>query len=156
MLLRLSWEDLRRRRLPNKWVSWYGLLCPLALLASGASLSEWLQHGVVAVVGFGVLLVLFAAHALGGGDVKLGTAVLAWAGVQGLIPVLLAVSFAALVLALLGLLLNLPALRWVLVTGFARNMRRALLVRRGVPYGAALAIGGLVAMQAYLPGLLPG
>lgn len=153
MLLRLSFEDLRYRRLPNRLVAWYGLLCPLALLVSGASMTQWLQHGTVAVVGFLVCLALFAARALGGGDVKLGTAVLAWAGAQDLMTILLVISLTGLVLALLGLLLDMPCLRHGSVASLLRGARRALLVRRGVPYGVALAAGGLAAMPAYLPWL---
>ena len=153
LLLRLSFEDLRHRRLPNRLVAGYGLLCPLALLVSGAPMVQWLQHGIVAVAGFLVLLALFSARALGGGDVKLGTAVLAWAGVQDLMSVLLVISIVGLVLALLGLLLNAPCLRRGSVAGLLRGARRALLVRRGVPYGVALAAGGLAALPIYLPWL---
>lgn len=149
LLLRLSYEDLRRRRLPNRLVAGYGLLSPLALLASGASAAQWVQHGVVAAVGFAVFLALFAARALGGGDVKLGTAVLAWTDVHDLPLVLQAVSLAGLVVALLGLLIGAPCLRRVFARGWRRRIRRALLVKRGVPYGAALAVGGLCAMPAY-------
>ncbi len=149
MLLRLSYEDLNRRRLPNPLVTGYGLLSPLALLASGASATQWMQHGVVTAVGFVVLVALFALRALGGGDVKLGTAVLAWTDVQDLALVLLAVSLAGLMLALLGLLIGAPCLKRMFTGGWRRRVRRALLVSRGVPYGVALSVGGLCAMPAY-------
>jgi prepilin peptidase CpaA len=152
LLLRLSYEDLRRRRLPNRLVAAYGCLCPLALLASGAPPAQWLQHGIVTAVAFLVFLALFALRAMGGGDVKLGTAVLAWAGAQQALPVLAAVSFAGLALALAGLLLNAPGIRRAMPPcKWGRRAQRALSVRRGVPYGAALAVGGLAAMRSYLP-----
>jgi len=150
LLLRLSFEDLRRRRLPNRLIAEYGALCPLALLLSGASWTQWLQHGAVAVVGFLVFLALFAVRAMGGGDVKLGTAVVAWTNIQDLVPTLLVISLTGLALALAGLLFDMPCLRRFFARGWRRRLRRALLVRRGVPYGAALAAGGLFAMPMYL------
>lgn len=118
-------------------------------------MTQWLQHGMVTVLGFLVCLALFAARALGGGDVKLGTAVLAWTGPQELMTVLLVISLVGLALALMGLLLDAPCLRRSLAASVLRGTRRALLVRRGVPYGVALAAGGLAAMPAYLPWLQP-
>lgn len=150
VLLRLALGDLQHRRLRNSLIVWYAGLCPLALLVSGASVWQWLQHGVVAAVGFLVLLALFAARAMGGGDVKLGTAVLAWTGTGDLMTILLIISITGLVLALLGLLFNARCLRRVFARGCSRRIRRALRVQRGVPYGVALAVGGLFAMPGYL------
>lgn len=101
-------------------------------------------------MGFLVLLLLFAARAMGGGDVKLGTAVLAWAGTGDLMTLLLVISVTGLVLALAGLLFNARCLRTVFARGWRRRIRRALRVQRGVPYGVALAVGGLFVMPGYL------
>lgn len=150
LLLRLSLEDLRCRRLPNRLIAGYGALCPLALLLSGASWAQWLQHGVVALAGFLIFLALFVARAMGGGDVKLGAAVMAWTGVQNLTLVLLVISLTGLALAMAGLLLNMRCLRRSFARGWRRQLRRALLVQRGVPYGVALAAGGLSAMPMYV------
>ncbi len=150
LLLRLALGDLRHRRLRNRLIVWYAGLCPVALLTSGASGSQWLQHGLVAVVGFLVLLALFAVHAMGGGDVKLGTAVLAWAGSANVANVLLVISVSGLIVALMGLLFNARCLRRIFARGWRRRMRRALRVQRGVPYGVALAVGGLFVMPGYL------
>jgi prepilin peptidase CpaA len=150
VLLRLALGDLQHRRLRNRLIAWYAGLCPLALLTSGAPAWQWLQHGVVAIVGFLVLLLLFAARAMGGGDVKLGTAVLAWAGTGDLMTLLLVISVTGLVLALAGMLFNARCLRTVFARGWRRRIRRALRVQRGVPYGVALAVGGLFAMPGYL------
>lgn len=150
LLLRLSLEDLRQRRLPNSLVARYGALCPAMLLISGAPAAQWLQHGILTAVGFLVLLTLFAARAVGGGDVKLGTAVVAWTDPQDLMPVLLVISLTGLLLALTGLLVNARGLRSTLGRGLGRRIRRSLRVRRGVPYGVALAMGGLFTMPGYL------
>lgn len=149
-MLRLSYEDLRRRRLPNRLVAAYACSAPLALLASGAPAAQWLQHGLVATAGFIVMLILFALRGMGGGDVKLGTAVLAWTQAGDLTRVLLTISLTGVAVALLGLLVGAPCLRRMFARGWPRQLRRALLVQRGVPYGVALATGGLFALPAYL------
>jgi prepilin peptidase CpaA len=150
VLVRLALGDLLHRRLRNRLIVWYAGLCPVALLTSGASGQQWLQHGLVAVVGFLVLLALFAARIMGGGDVKLGTAVLAWTGGADVANVLLVISVSGLIVALMGLLLNAHCLRRIFARGWRRKIRRALRVQRGVPYGVALAMGGLFAMPGYL------
>ena len=151
LLMLLAWTDLRHRRLPNGWVLTYGLLCPVGLLLQGAAASTWLGHAAVAAGAFLVLLGLFAVGGMGGGDVKLGTAVFAWAGPQSLLPALFLVGLAGLLLALAGLLCDrllrasrLPA------TPITRRMVRAFSAKRGVPYGVALALGGLAILPAYL------
>lgn len=154
LLVALLYCDLRQRRLPNRLVAVYAVLCPLALLASGAAPATWLQHGVVAVAGFVFFLVLFALGGMGGGDVKMGTAVLAWAGVQSLSASLLLIGLTGLVLALLGLLADkLSALSSQTQAEPSPSMWRkvlhALSARRGVPYGVALAMGGMAALPAY-------
>lgn len=150
LLLRLAQSDLRYRRLRNSLIAWYAGLCPLALLTSGASAWQWLQHGAIAAVGFLVLLALFAARVMGGGDVKLGTAVLAWAGTADVANALLVISITGLIVALMGLLFNARCLRTIFAHGWRHRMRRALRVQRGVPYGVALAAGGLFVMPGYL------
>lgn len=150
LLLRLSYEDLRRRRLPNRLVAAYACSAPLALLASGAPAAQWQQQGLVAAASFMVMLIFFVLRGVGGGDVKLGTAVLAWTQSGDLMRVLLAISLTGVVVALLGLLVGAPCLRRMFGKGWLRRVRRALLVQRGVPYGVALATGGLFALPAYL------
>jgi len=114
----------------------------------------WLQHGMVALAGFMVLLILFAMGGMGGGDVKLGTAVLAWAGMQSLLASLFVIGLTGLVLALLGLAADkLSVLGSDTGQGPVHRSWKALLhglsAKRGVPYGVALAAGGLVALPAY-------
>lgn len=153
ILALLAWSDLRERRLPNRLVALYALLCPLALLLAQAAPGQWLQHGMVALAAFLVLLALFAVGGMGGGDVKLGAAVFAWAGPQSLWPVLFVIGVAGLLLALLGLLADaLAKRRPPPMHSRARDLARALSARRGVPYGVALAAGGLAALPAYWQG----
>ncbi|WP_397475035.1 prepilin peptidase [Pusillimonas sp.] len=154
LLVALLYSDLHQRRLPNRLVAVYAVLCPIALLASGAAPATWLQHGVVALAAFVFFLALFALGGMGGGDVKMGTAVLAWAGVQTLSESLLLIAMSGLVLALLGLAADrLSGLRGSARKSPAANLWRkalhALSAKRGVPYGVALAMGGMAALPLY-------
>lgn len=149
LLAGLAFSDLRERRLSNRLVALYALLCPLALLASDASRAQWWQHGVVMAAGFGLLLGLYALRGLGGGDVKLGAAVLGWSGVQALAPALMTVAVSGLLLALLGLAADAAADR-ARPGSWQASMLRVLSARRGVPYGVALALGGLAALGPLL------
>ena len=143
-------SDLLDRRLPNKWVAFYALLCPVALLLSHAESAQWLQHGLIGFTGFLLFLALFALGGMGGGDVKLGAAVFAWAGTQSLWPALFVIGVTGLLLALLGLLADALSRRRPARRGSWRyRLARMLSARRGVPYGVALAAGGLAALPAY-------
>lgn len=146
----LAWSDLRHRRLPNKLVALYALLCPLALLASQAEPGQWMQHGLIGLLGFLLFLLLFALGGMGGGDVKLGAAVFAWAGTQSLWPALFVIGITGLLLAVLGLLADALCKRYPpSPKSWRRGLARALSAKRGVPYGVALAAGGLAALPAY-------
>ena len=122
----------------------------MALLLTQAPVKHWLQHGLVALLAFVVLLALFAAGAMGGGDVKLGTAVFGWAGTQAAWPALFITSVAGLVLALVGLAVDFCCRRWPPKRrGFAHRWADAISARRGVPYGVALALGGIAALPSF-------
>lgn len=150
ILTLLALSDLRHRRLPNKLVALYALLCPLALLASQAEPGQWMQHGLTGLTGFLLFLLLFALGGMGGGDVKLGAAVFAWAGTQSLWPALFVVGVTGLLLAVLGLLADALSKHYPPpLKSRRRKLARALSAKRGVPYGVALAAGGLAALPAY-------
>jgi prepilin peptidase CpaA len=92
MFALLCWaavQDVRTRRIPN--------LLNLVLFLSGLGVSfakMWIvspsQAGLGALVGFGLTLPLFLIGAVGGGDVKLLTALGAWLGPFGVLLVFLA------------------------------------------------------------------
>ena len=150
-----AWRDLVTRLIPDGLclaIALFGLLIraadgPLALgLAIGAAL-----------VLFAVLLPLHAAGALGGGDVKLATAI-----ALGLPPVstwyfVVATAMAGGILALIYLMLGrlVPALRPAPGGSFLYRVTaaEAWRIRRGgpLPYGLAIAAGGLFVTLA-LPG----
>src|SRR5690554_416706 len=98
----------------------------------------------------GLTLLLFALGGMGGGDVKLGAAVFAWAGTQSLWPALFVVGVTGLLLAVLGLLADALSKHYPPpLKSRRRKLARALSAKRGVPYGVALAAGGLAALPAY-------
>ena len=82
-------------------------------------------------------LVVFHAGVMGGGDVKLLVGVAAWSGLEGLLPVVAAVSVAGG-----GLAIGVVLARRVAV---AAAIARPRVLRQGapLPYGVAIAVGSL-------------
>jgi prepilin peptidase CpaA len=138
LLLSLAGMDLRRRRLPNRLVA--GVLLSYLLYAAVAPAHLPLHLGV----GLAALLVgmlLTAGGVIGAGDAKLAAAIFCWAGPEASLPTLLLITQTGLLLALLGL-----AARFGLrhgVSGPPARLLHCLTVDRGVPYGVALAAGGM-------------
>ena len=129
LLLAAAWLDIRSRTIPN------GLNLAVALLAIPfwwtIGLPVWpdvaVHVGVAAGV-FALFALAFAMGAMGGGDVKLVTAVALWLPWQAVMMLLVLMSLAGGVLTL------------------AMVVRRKL-ARGGdpleIPYGVAIAFGGL-------------
>jgi prepilin peptidase CpaA len=157
--------DWRSRRIPN----WLNLL----LLVIG--LCQSLQAGgtiglssalLGTVLGFGLLLPAFALGAMGGGDVKLLTAIGAWTGPIGVVVVLLlatlvggaiAVTQAAQSGKLAALLrnsgiltLNLVHVRHLGADHIEQTGKRFVSIDRPLPYAVPLLAGlaGWVAIYA--------
>ncbi len=143
VLLLLAWHDLRRRRLPNALVAVAGGCYFLSALERPGAIALHLAVGLAFMMAG---LLLTARGVMGGGDTKLIGVVMCWAGPEHCLPTLVIVTQAGLALALLGiaaraLLLHYPC-------NPARPVLRCLTVARGVPYGVALALGGLSAIAA--------
>lgn len=121
--------DLRSRHIANWLTGAVALGAPVFWWASGLSL--WpgvaLQLGV-ALVAFAILAILFAIRAMGGGDVKLLTALALW---------IAPVQFGQLVvlMALLGGLLTLALGAW--------HVMQRRKDRLAIPYGVAISAAGL-------------
>ncbi|TDR80250.1 A24 family peptidase [Paludibacterium purpuratum] len=145
LLLTLAWQDLRHRRLPNKWVAALGALY---LLASPALASPLLPHLLVGLVTLLFAMVLTARGLMGGGDAKLICVLMLWAGPEGALATLFWITQFGLLLALLGFAaqkgLRRGTPRWL------RQPLRCLTAKRGLPYGVALACGGLIAIASQL------
>jgi prepilin peptidase CpaA len=128
-LLWAAVTDLRSRTIANWLNAAIALGAPLFWLASGLAL--WPDIGMqigVAVAAFALLAALFAVGAMGGGDVKLLTALALW------VPPTLFVQLLIL-MALLGGVLTVVMGSWHI----ARHRRERL----AIPYGLAIACAGL-------------
>ena len=138
-LLVAAFTDLRRRQIDN-WLN--------AAIALGAPLFWWstgltLWPGIAAQVGvaaacLAVCAGLFALRQMGGGDVKLLTALALWIQPAWFLKLII-------LMALLGGLLTVVIGAWHI----ARRQRHKL----AIPYGLAIACAGIwVLASQYLPG----
>ena len=112
---------------------------------------DWLDHLGAALLVFAVGVPMFARGWLGGGDVKLLTAVALWCGLGDLprLLVLMSLVGGVLVIALLLLRRALPA------TSEAAP-RHSLLRRNGpIPYGIAIAFAALLVLGRAPAAALP-
>jgi prepilin peptidase CpaA len=137
--------DLTRFTIPN-WISLalVGLFVVAAFLVPGGI--AWVPHlsamGLVLVA----LLVIYRFGIIGGGDLKLMTAVSLWIGLDALPQLFFWVAIAGAVFAL-GLMVLRRLVSGVLVaqTAFDRvTVPRLLLPGESIPYGVAIAAGGIL------------
>jgi prepilin peptidase CpaA len=128
-LLVAAFTDIRRRQIDNALNAAIALGAPLFWWATGLSL--W--PGVVvqlalAIAAFAVLAGLFAIRAMGGGDVKLLTALALWMPWQLFLRTVM-------VMALAGGVLTIVLAMW--------HITRRQTGRLKIPYGVAIALAGL-------------
>lgn len=137
-LLIAAFTDIRRRQIDNWLNAAIVAGAPLFWWASGLSLWPGIAWQLgIAVITFAVLAVLFALRAMGGGDVKLLTALALWIEPVWFLRLLV-------IMALIGGVLTVVLGAWHI----ARRQRDRL----AIPYGVAIAAAGLwiLAVQ-YLP-----
>ena len=137
-LLVAAFTDMRRRQIDNWLTGGVAATAPLWWWANDLAL--WpdvaLQLGI-ALVSFVILAGLFALRAMGGGDVKLIVALALWIEPELFLRLLI-------VMALVGGALT-------ILLGVYHIMRRQR-DRLGIPYGIAIATGGLYVIGVhYLP-----
>ena len=136
-LLIAAFTDLRRRQIDNWLNAAIALGAPAFWLASGQAWLDVGFHLTIALVMFVLLASLFALRAMGGGDVKLLTALALWIEPVWFVKLLM-------VMSLLGGALTL------VVAGLHYARRRQ--GRIAVPYGIAISFAGLWALGCqYLP-----
>lgn len=128
-LLFAAFTDVRRRQIDNWLNLTIALAAPLFWWASGLSL--WpevaMQFGV-ALAAFAVFAGLFAIGWMGGGDVKLLTAVALWIDPKSFLTLLF-------VMAVVGGILTIAVGGW--------HIMRRKKDKIAIPYGVAIAAGGL-------------
>lgn len=128
-LLFAAFTDLRRRQIDNWLNGAIAAAAPLYWWASGLSLWPGVGWQVgMAVVTLVVLAGLFALRAMGGGDVKLLTALALWIEPMAFLRLLIA-------MALIGGVLTLVMGAWHV----ARRRREKL----AIPYGVAISSAAL-------------
>ncbi|MBD2842551.1 A24 family peptidase [Erythrobacter rubeus] len=141
-LLVAAFTDIRSRQISNKLNLAIAFGAPLFWWTSGLSIwpdVAW-QIGI-AFVAFAILAGLFALGMMGGGDVKLLTALALWIEPTAFMQLLI-------VMALVGGVLTIVMGGW----HFLRRQKEKL----AIPYGVAIAVGGLWALAVnYLPSDIP-
>ena len=137
-LLVAAFTDLRSRHIGNWLTGAIALGAPLFWWASGLALWPGVALQLAVALGtFAILAVLFALRAMGGGDVKLLTALALWIAPLFFLQLLI-------VMALLGGVLTVIFGAWHVM----RRQREKLTI----PYGVAISMAGLwVLGTAYLP-----
>ena len=147
LLLWAAWSDIQSFTIPNRVSLAISLLYPAHVLASPEQV-EWLAAVGIAAPVFAVGAFAFARGWFGGGDVKLLTVAALWAGPAHF-------SLLLLVTGLAGGVLGLAALAYPMLTPFLAQLRLTgapepagggnptPLSRTNVPYGVAIAAGGL-------------
>src|SRR5438270_8787170 len=96
-----TWHDLRTREIPN-WISLALAVWAIGTAALGWHPADWSGVALGLAIGFMLTAPLFWLGGLGGGDVKLTTALGACLGPLGLVQTLFWVAVAGGVLALIA------------------------------------------------------
>lgn len=140
----LTWaavSDFRTYTIPNNVTLSIAILYPAHVLASPAAV-DWIGGAAVAAVLLAVGIAFYGFHLVGGGDVKLLSAAALWAGPAQIVPFLLLVTIAGAFLAL-SAASYLRLIRPWPDGAVAPDEQTAVKLRRSVPYGVAIAVGGL-------------
>jgi len=134
-LLIAGFTDLRTRQIGNWLTGAVAITAPLFWWASGLSLWPGVAEQLgVALAAFAVLAVLFALRAMGGGDVKLLTALALWIQPIWFLQLIILMS-------LIGGVLTLAFGAW--------HIARRRKDRIAIPYGLAIASAGLWVLSAH-------
>lgn len=144
LLVIAAGHDAARFRIPN-WISIaVAAVYPIHVLASPAGVAWGAALGLAGAA-FILGLILFARGIVGGGDVKLAAVTALWAGVEHGADFL---ALTALAGGALSLVLLMPAARNVLAHAYDRFGAAGTgnpIADKQVPYGIAIAVGGVAA-----------
>ncbi|MDQ7981725.1 prepilin peptidase [Paraburkholderia sp. SARCC-3016] len=148
ILFRVAVIDVRYRRLPTGMIGFLGALFFIEALIIGMPIRDLLSHLLIAIFAIVVGAILFALGLVGGGDAKLASVIFLWVGLSVALPALTLICVAGLGISLISI-----ATRHIIPEHRSRLMRTLAMfsVARGVPYGVALALGGvpLIVMPLY-------
>ncbi len=141
-LLVAAYTDFRHRQIDNRLNAAIALCAPLFWYAIGLTLPEIGWQIALALGALVVLAGLFALGAMGGGDVKLLTALALWIDPTRFFQLIL-------IMSVLGGILTILFGAWHIM----RRQRDKL----AIPYGIAIAAAGLwVLFSHYLPAIEAG
>ncbi len=136
-------SDVRAFVIPNRVCVAIAALWPPFAMTSTAHVA-WVGSPMVAAITLAVGLALFSAKLMGGGDVKLMAAIALWAGPHSMLAFVLITSVIGGILSLFMLV----ASRFQPAATPPDGIARRSYFRVHVPYGAAIAVGGMfVAVQ---------
>lgn len=142
--------DARRLLIPNRLVIGIVALYPVFVLAAPGNVA-WLPAIGIGLAAFAIGALLFACGCAGGGDVKLLAAVALWAGPDLIAPLLIVTAFAG---GLVAIAVSRPVRALIrrlspMPTGTVQGTAAVLpaLTSGPVPYGIAIACGGLFVAQ---------
>ena len=146
MMIAAAAYDVLTLTIPN-WIS-LALLAVFPVLAFVAGLGwhELAWHAAIALAALVMGVAAFASGIVGGGDAKLFAALALYMGPLGIAAYVFDVAIAGGVVAMIFVLLHQPRVEeWT-----RRSPVLALIVSRGmaIPYGVAIAAGGLIAFPA--------
>jgi prepilin peptidase CpaA len=138
-LLIAAFTDLRRRQIDNWLNAAVALGAPLFWFAAGLGLADIGYQLAVAFAALVVLAGLFALGAMGGGDVKLLTALALWIKPMWFLQLLI-------IMAIAGGVLTIAFGAW--------HVARRRKDKLAIPYGIAISFAGLWVLAAqYVPQL---
>jgi prepilin peptidase CpaA len=148
LLLVAAVSDFREYLIPNRIVVALLLLYPAHALASPAPV-DWQVALIIGGITFVAGFILFLFKGMGGGDVKLLTAVALWAGAPSFVEFTAITLIAALVLAT-TMAARIAADGARTTEGFSYGaffgaLRFSPILNMTVPYGVAIATGGMYA-----------
>ncbi len=131
-------SDITRYRIPN-WASLALIVLFTGILVWRHANAPWPWHLAAFALVLMLGLAFFAFRQVGAGDAKFFAAIALWAGFGALVPLLFWTGIAGLVeLAILSIARRLAA-------GHAGPLPRVLSRRQGVPFGAGIALGAVIA-----------
>jgi len=135
-LLVAAFTDIRRRQIDNWLTAAIALGAPAYWWAAGLSLWPDVAMMVgVALLAFVILAGLFALKLMGGGDVKLLTALALWLAPMSFVKLLI-------IMSLIGGVLTILMAMWHFTVTRRRDAK--------IPYGVAIAAAGLITLAPVL------
>ncbi|NDG04552.1 MAG: hypothetical protein EB121_04295, partial [Alphaproteobacteria bacterium] len=140
LMLWAAISDVRHFRIPNMLNGALLALFPLFVLSSPQTMN-WPQHVLVFTLVLVVGLYLFSSNLAGAGDVKFLAVLSLWAGPQTVVVLMMVTALGGGVLAVLVGLRH-----WMTCRKSGEKFMLGPVMREPIPYGVAIAAGGMVSL----------